>query len=58
LKYWKGLISSKYFRFVLIPVKLMNLNDFFVLIIQIENGEFLTNGQADKEIVEWLNKSL
>ena len=42
----------------MIPVKLMNLNDFFVLIIQIENGEFLTNGQADKEIDEWLNKSL
>jgi uncharacterized protein YkvS len=23
---------------------------------QIENGEFLTNDQADKEIDEWLNK--
>ena len=23
---------------------------------QIENGEFLTNDQADKEINEWLNK--
>lgn len=23
---------------------------------QIENGEFLTNDQADKEIKEWLNK--